>query len=104
MQTLHTRRGGKVAMTFALNPDLPQDMLSNLIVVDVAPSTGDISSEFRGYVEGMKKIDASKVSSRKEAQDILMEYEKVCPNKFRVSDCPRQLALLEGVSSLMAVK
>ena len=70
-------RGGKVAMAFALNSDLPRDMLSNLIVVDIAPSKGELSSEFTTYVEGMKKIEASKVSSRKEAQDILTEYEKV---------------------------
>jgi hypothetical protein len=67
-------------MSFALDPNLPQGVLSNLIVTDIAPSIGDISSEFRGYIEGMKKIDASKVSTRKEAQDILSEYEKVCAN------------------------
>jgi hypothetical protein len=75
-------RGGKVAMAFALNLDLPRDMLSNLIVVDIAPSKGELSSEFTGYVEGMKKIEASKVSSRKEAQDILTEYEKVRSYRF----------------------
>jgi len=68
--------GGKVAMTFALNPDLPHGMLSKLIVADIAPSKGDLSPEFRAYIEGMKKLEASKVSSRKEAQDILTEYEK----------------------------
>ena len=66
-------------MSAALNPDLPIGMLSNLIVADIAPSKGDLSSEFRGYIEGMKKIDASKVSTRKEAQEILLQYEKVCP-------------------------
>jgi len=68
--------GGKVAMSFALDPNLPQSMLSNLIVADIAPSKGDVSPEFKNYVEGMKKIEDSKVSSRKEAQDILLDYEK----------------------------
>lgn len=62
-------------MALALSPELPKELLSNLIVVDIAPSKGDLSSEFRGYVEAMKKIVRSNVSTRKEAQDILSEYE-----------------------------
>jgi len=64
-------------MALALSPELPKELLSNLIVVDIAPSKGDLSSEFRGYVEAMKKIVRSNVSTRKEAQDILSEYENV---------------------------
>lgn len=64
-------------MSFALNPDLPHGVLSKLIVADIAPSKGDISPEFQNYVKGMQKIEASKVSSRKEAQNILSEYERV---------------------------
>lgn len=64
-------------MTFALDPELPQGLLSNLIVADIAPSKGDLSPEFTGYVQGMQKIEKSKVSSRKEAQDMLSEYEPV---------------------------
>lgn len=81
-------------MSFALNPDLPQNLLSNLIVADIAPSRGDLSPEFMGYVDGMRKIESSKVSSRKEAQEILSEYEKVrfflvdsCDISFRSEDC-----------------
>ena len=66
-------------MAVALNPDLPTNALSNLIVADIAPSKGDLSPEFKAYVEAMKKIEASKVSTRKEAQAILAEYEEVCP-------------------------
>jgi len=69
-------------MSFALDPNLPQSMLSNLIVADIAPSKGDVSPEFKNYMEGMKKIEDSKVSSRKEAQDILVDYEKVYPPIF----------------------
>lgn len=64
-------------MSFALHPDLPHGILSNLIVADITPSKGGIGPEFQGYVKGMQKIEASKLSSRKEAQDILSEYEQV---------------------------
>jgi hypothetical protein len=64
-------------MSVALHPDLPESLLSHLIVADVAPSKGGVSAEFKGYVNGMKKIESSRVKSRKEAQDILTEYEKV---------------------------
>lgn len=70
-------RGGKVAMAVALNPDLPVGLLSHLIVSDMAPSRGPLSPEFRGYVEAMKKIEKSQVTTRKEAQNILIPYERV---------------------------
>ncbi|KAI0926178.1 hypothetical protein AcW1_008410 [Taiwanofungus camphoratus] len=68
--------GGKVAMACALNPELPQSLLRHLIVADIAPSRGPLSREFTGYVEAMKKIEDSKVTTRKEAQEILTPYEK----------------------------
>jgi len=68
--------GGKVAMTVALSPDTPSDLLSHLIVADIAPAKGALSSEFRGYVDAMKKIEASEVKTRKEAQAILAPYER----------------------------
>ncbi|KAJ7462052.1 Alpha/Beta hydrolase protein [Mycena latifolia] len=68
--------GGKVAMTVALDSALPVSTLENLIVVDIAPARGNLSDEFRGYVEAMKKIEEAKVSTRKEALEILQEYEK----------------------------
>lgn len=64
-------------MALALNPDLPDGLLSQLIVADIAPSKGPLSSEFAGYMEAMKKIEDSNVHSRKEAQDILKPYEPV---------------------------
>lgn len=70
-------RGGKVAMSAALSPDLPSDLLGRLIVVDIAPARGVLSPEFRGYTEAMKKIEASGASTRQEAQKILVPYEKV---------------------------
>ncbi|KAF8214186.1 alpha/beta-hydrolase [Mycena galopus ATCC 62051] len=68
--------GGKVAMTVALDSSLPESTLSNLVVVDIAPSRGELSKEFKSYISAMKQIEAAKISSRKEALEILNEYEK----------------------------
>ncbi|GAW03461.1 alpha beta-hydrolase [Lentinula edodes] len=51
--------GGKVAMALALNPSLPPTVLQNLIVADIAP-----------------KIESMKLRTRKEARQVLTEYEK----------------------------
>lgn len=76
-------------MSVALSPDCPPD-LRHLIVADIAPSKGPLSREFSGYVEALKKIEASKVTSRKEAQDILRPYEQVRPpapdSRFTAAD------------------
>ncbi|KDQ59096.1 hypothetical protein JAAARDRAFT_57066 [Jaapia argillacea MUCL 33604] len=68
--------GGKVAMTLALDPSTPKELLQNLIIADIAPSKGPLSPEFTSYVDAMRKIEESEVGSRKEAQDILSEYEQ----------------------------
>ncbi|KAL1697291.1 Alpha/Beta hydrolase protein [Schizophyllum commune] len=68
--------GGKVAMTVALNPTLPEGLLENLIVEDTAPSAGAQMTEFPGYIKGMREVNAAKVTSRKEAAGILSEWEK----------------------------
>ncbi|KAJ7739865.1 Alpha/Beta hydrolase protein [Mycena metata] len=68
--------GGKVAMTVALESSLPASTLFKLIVVDIAPARGELSDEFKGYISAMKKIEAAKLSNRKEALEILNEYEK----------------------------
>jgi hypothetical protein len=77
-------------MSVALHPDLPQSLLSHLIVDDVAPSKGGLSADFKRYVEGMIRIESARVRSRKEAQDILIEYEKVCA----VYECDTPHALM----------
>lgn len=71
-----------MAMACALNPELPQSLLRHLIVADIAPSRGPLSREFTGYVEAMKKIEDSKVTTRKEAQEILTPYEKVASDEL----------------------
>lgn len=64
-------------MSVALSPELPKELLAHLIVADIAPSNGALSSEFRGYVEAMKKIEDSHVTTRQEAQKMLAPYEPV---------------------------
>ena len=82
-------RGGKVAMTIALNPDLPDGLLENLIIEDTAPAAGAQVTEFPGYIKGMKAVNAAKVTTRKEATEILSNWEQENPwsaSCFR-SDC-----------------
>lgn len=64
-------------MAVALSPELPADMLTHLIVADIAPSKGALSPEFQNYVEAMKKIESSSITTRQEAQHILAPYEPV---------------------------
>ena len=64
-------------MTVALNPKLPSDLVSNLIVADIAPSIGALSPEFQGYIQAMKKIEESGVKSRQEADRLLKPFEQV---------------------------
>jgi hypothetical protein len=76
-QALTLFRGGKVAMAFALNPALPTDMLSRLVVVDISPAVGPVSPEFRRYINAMKEIDHAKVKTKKEGEEIMKKYEPV---------------------------
>lgn len=48
-------------------------------VVDMAPGVGKISPEFHSYINAMKEIEKAAVHSRKEADEILAEYEPVRP-------------------------
>ncbi|KAF8442264.1 alpha/beta-hydrolase [Boletus edulis BED1] len=68
--------GGKVAMTFALDPEMPTDLLKDLIVSDIAPVHAKASTETVLHIQGMEEIEASNVSSRKDANEILEKYEK----------------------------
>ena len=74
-------------MSVALDPELPEGLLENLIVEDIAPSKGALSPEFQGYIQGMKAVDAAKVKSRKEARDILSKWEKVLVLLSRRGPC-----------------
>ena len=68
-------------MSVALHPTLADSsnahLLSNLIVADVSPTRGQLTPEFKGYIEGMQKIERMKIKTRKEASDVLENYAKV---------------------------
>lgn len=71
------KRGGKVAMTFALNPETPTDLLKDLIISDITPVRAKASAESISHIQGMEEIEASNISSRKEANEIFEKFEKV---------------------------
>ena len=72
------RRGGKAVMAFALNPDLPSGILSQLIVADIAPTRGKLSNEFTNYIDGMLKVETEQLAkSKNEAFELLEDCEKV---------------------------
>ncbi|QRV90406.1 alpha/beta hydrolase family protein [Ceratobasidium sp. AG-Ba] len=62
-------------MAFALDPALPKDLLSHLVVVDISPAVGPISPEFRNYIHAMHEINAAKVQTKKQAEEILKKIE-----------------------------
>jgi hypothetical protein len=82
-------------MALALSPHLPPGLLSHLVVADMTPAKGSLSPEFRGYVKGMKKVEAEAVSSRKEAHHILTEFEQVRSQTY-VSTAVRDLTNRKG--------
>jgi esterase len=61
--------GGKAAMNFAL---ANQDMLSKLIVFDIAPKSYDL--EHYAIAEGLKAIPVDRIASRNEADEILAKH------------------------------
>jgi len=63
-------------MTVALSSETPTDLLKDLIVSDIAPVRAKVSADHALHIQGMERIEASNISSRKEANEILEEYEK----------------------------
>lgn len=61
--------GGKVAMNFALKHPA---MLCSLVVVDIAPRA--YPPHHQAILKGLNAIPLDKISTRKEAEDILAEY------------------------------
>lgn len=70
-------RGGKVAMTLALHPELPSNLLTDLIVSDIAPVRAKVSEDTVQHIHAMERIEASNIYTKKEADEILAEHEKV---------------------------
>ncbi|GAC96129.1 alpha/beta hydrolase [Pseudozyma hubeiensis SY62] len=67
--------GGKVSMSVALHPDLPQGMIRNLISVDMSAKRGPLSPEFERYIDAMIEIRDKPCRSRHEADTILQATE-----------------------------
>jgi len=63
-------------MALALNPDLPPNLLSNLVIADIGPAKGRLSKEFLHYIDGMKEVEQKRVHTRKAADSIMERYEK----------------------------
>jgi hypothetical protein len=81
-------RGGKVAMALALHPELPPNLLTDLIVSDIAPIRARASEDTVQLIRAMEKIEANNIYTRKEADEILSEHEKV----------PLTILVLSGIS------
>ena len=91
ISVLSFARGGKVAMSTTLllnsptspfspaSKNLEEDkrLIGKLVVIDISPAVGPVSNEFKKYIQAMLKIERSRVRSRKEADEILKEYEPV---------------------------
>ncbi|SPC67090.1 related to alpha/beta hydrolase [Ustilago sp. UG-2017b] len=67
--------GGKVSMSVALHPELPEGMLRNLVSVDMSAKRGPLSPEFERYIDAMVAIRDKPCRSRTEADAILAETE-----------------------------
>ncbi|CBQ72044.1 conserved hypothetical protein [Sporisorium reilianum SRZ2] len=67
--------GGKVSMSVALHPELPQGMLRNLISVDMSAKRGPLSPEFERYIDAMVEIRDRPCRSRHEADEVLQATE-----------------------------
>ncbi|KAL4062886.1 alpha beta-hydrolase [Scleroderma citrinum] len=68
--------GGKVAMSLALHPETPVDILTHLIVSDIAPIRAKPSQDTIQHFEGMEQIETGGITNRKDADKILEGYEK----------------------------
>jgi esterase len=78
--------GGKAAMNFALTH--PEEV-GKLIVVDIAPRIYDL--EHYVIADGLAAIPVEKVSSRKQAEDILGEYvSDIGTRQFLLKNLQRQ--------------
>ena len=70
-------------MSFALalqNDKASTNVLSNLIVADIAPSIGSLSPEFIRYISAMQKIESlapGVIKTRTDADKELQPYEQV---------------------------
>ncbi|KAI8088740.1 Alpha/Beta hydrolase protein [Halteromyces radiatus] len=64
--------GGKTVMTLALTCP---EIVSKLIVADIAPVHMPLLSEFPRYVEGFKMIESRQPTRQTDAEQLMMQYE-----------------------------
>lgn len=64
--------GAKTAMAVALRSP---SLVDRLIVVDNAPVEAGLTSSFPKYVQAMRRIEDAGITSQKQADEILKEYE-----------------------------
>ena len=64
-------------MALALHPELSSNLLTDLIVSDIAPVRAKVSEDTVQHIHAMERIQASNITTRKEADEILSEHEKV---------------------------
>jgi len=64
-------------MALALHPELPSDLLADLIVSDIAPVRAKVSQDTVQHIRAMEIIQAGNISTRKEADEIMSEHEQV---------------------------
>lgn len=75
-------------MAYALNlKNAPKSPLSQLIVVDIAPSIGKLSAEFQQYISAMQQIEALPVGAIKTRTDADKRLQKYEPVRTHLSLC-----------------
>ena len=85
-------------MAVALDPELPPELLTHLIVADIAPAQGALSPEFQGYIEAMTRIEASEVKTRQEADRVLQPYEQVLSHTHTSNRTRTRVLVEEGLA------
>lgn len=67
--------GGKTVMTSSL---LSPDRIEKLVVVDSSPTISNSKGEVFDYMQGMMKIDMSRMRTRKDVEKEVNKFAKVC--------------------------
>ena len=67
-------RGAKVAMTLSLKSPA---LVGPLVAVDNEQRRSILRDDFTKYIRAMRDIDRAQVSTQKEADEILQQYESV---------------------------
>ncbi|KAG1761485.1 alpha beta-hydrolase [Suillus occidentalis] len=80
--------GGKVAMALALHPELPSDLLTDLIVSDIAPVRAKVSQDTVQHIRAMELIQAGNISTRKEADEIISLVDILKEGRAEIESFP----------------